>query len=112
MGEPYDVEMRRMVVVIPVPVLNLAFAGAGMPGREALPGIGSGAGLSDLRKGFEAEVSKGSAGIEDKIAGAELVEATLDLLVTADRLIPNELAIALREDVTDAMDMHDKHTRV
>lgn len=33
--------MSRIVVVKPAPMLNLASAGAGIPGREGLPGIGS-----------------------------------------------------------------------
>lgn len=33
--------IRRIVVVSPSPVLSLAFEGAGAPGREGLPGIGS-----------------------------------------------------------------------
>ena len=91
--------MSLMVVVIPAPVLSRALAGAGIPGRAAFPGIGSGAGSL---KGKAGDRDIELPGAVSWVTDGELVKASVVLLVAARR-IPNELAIALRDEATDAV---------
>ena len=100
------IEISRMVVVAPapVPVLSRALAGAGAPGREGLPGMGSGAGsLGRKRLGADPAASRpsslGNMG-RDLVVPASAVMA---FLLEPPRLIPNELAIALSEPFTEAV---------
>lgn len=88
---------------MPVPGLSRALGGAGSPGREGFPGMGSGLGRLLGRAGAKGpRVVLSVASPVMGAVGAELVEATLDLSTAARLARPSELAMAFRDEVTEA----------
>ena len=88
---------------VPVSVLSRALGGAGIPGREGFPGMGSGLGLPPGRAGAKGpRVVLSAASPVMSAAGAELVEATVDLSTAARLARPSEFAMAFRDEATEA----------
>ena len=94
-------EIRRMVVVLPafVPVLRRALDGAGIPGREGAPGIGST--VDSSTRGMPVKfIWLGRLGIE-----REVPTSCVASLLIAARLNPKEFAMAaFRDDLTGPME--------
>lgn len=100
-------ETRRMVVVAGAwERLSRAAEGAGRPWRFDCPGIGSTGGSS--APPFRSEVGRveddWTASLLERLEDEDVVPLVLDVL----RLSPKEVAIALRDDVTEADDTDEK----